>query len=81
MLLLKDYVTEKFWRTLAKPVIPVVMGGANYTKEAPPNSFIHVNDFKSVKSLADYLKSLLKDKVLKQFVYIRYDCAYYVTFT
>ena len=23
----KDYITEKFWRTLTKPVIPVVMGG------------------------------------------------------
>jgi hypothetical protein len=23
----QDYITEKFWRTLTKPVIPVVMGG------------------------------------------------------
>ena len=24
-----DYITEKFWRTLTKPVIPIVMGGKN----------------------------------------------------
>ena len=27
-----DYITEKFWRTLSKPVIPIVMGGGNYSK-------------------------------------------------
>ena len=27
----QDYITEKFWRTLTKPVIPVVMGGKIFT--------------------------------------------------
>ena len=58
-----DYITEKFWRTLTKPTIPIVMGGGHYKKEAPPHSYIDVNDFPSVKSLADYLKQLLQNKV------------------
>ena len=29
-----DYITEKFWRTLTKPIIPIVMGGAFYHQEA-----------------------------------------------
>ena len=57
----KDYVTEKFfrglqvipsmhWTSLEKidfqaPVVPVVLGGANYSAIAPNHSFIHVDDF------------------------------------
>ena len=39
-------------------VIPVVMGGADYTKLAIPGSYINVLDFKSVKQLAEYLHYL-----------------------
>ena len=39
------------------------MGGGHYKKDAPPHSYIDVNDFPSVKSLADYLKQLLQNKV------------------
>ena len=55
-----DYVTEKFFRTLTLGIVPVVMGGANYTKMAPPKSYIHVNDFETPKHLADYLLFLDK---------------------
>lgn len=50
-----EYVTEKFWRTLRLPIVPVVMGGGEYKKIAPPNSFIDVNDFETVEALANYL--------------------------
>ena len=50
-----DYVTEKFWRILGLQVIPVVLGGANYSEIAPKKSFINVNDFQSPAELAKYL--------------------------
>ena len=56
-----DYVTEKFFRGLQvtignldnigpkqncqAPVVPIVLGGANYSALAPNHSFIHVDDF------------------------------------
>lgn len=38
--------------------MPVVYGGANYTKFAPPKSYINALDFGSPKELSDYLKQL-----------------------
>ena len=58
-----DYITEKLWRTVEMPVIPIVMGGGNYTRDAPENSVIDVNDFASVKDLADYLIYLTNNPV------------------
>ncbi len=51
----KEYVTEKFVRTLQYPNIPIVLGGANYSRLSPELSFINVFDFASAKHLADYL--------------------------
>ena len=42
-------------------VVPVVMGGADYTKLAIPGSYINVMDFKTVKQLAEYLQYLDKN--------------------
>lgn len=53
-----DYVTEKFFKILDRNIVPVVYGGAEYTKFAPPHSYINAEDFKTVKDLADYLKFL-----------------------
>ena len=53
-----DYVTEKLFNALRYDVVPIVMGGADYSKFAPPNSYINVIDFQSPKHLADYLKLL-----------------------
>ena len=39
-------------------VVPVVMGGADYTKLAIPGSYINVLDFKTLKQLANYLHYL-----------------------
>ena len=43
-------------------VVPIVLGGANYTKLAIPGSYINVLDFKTVKDLADYLHYLDRNK-------------------
>jgi alpha-1,3-fucosyltransferase len=53
--LCEDYVTEKLFRNMQRLIIPVVYGGANYTKFAPPRSYINANDFADVKQLTDYL--------------------------
>ena len=52
-----------FHRSLLFPVIPIVMGGANYKAIAPPKSYIDVNDFDSPKQLAQFLIKLSKNKV------------------
>jgi len=57
----KDYVTEKFFRGLQAPVVPIVLGGANYSALAPNNSFIHVDDFNSPQHLATYLNQLISE--------------------
>ncbi|XP_050410873.1 alpha-(1,3)-fucosyltransferase C [Patella vulgata] len=59
--LCKDYVTEKFWNALVREQIPIVRGGADYTKIAPPNSFINVLDFPNIKKLAEYIHYLDKN--------------------
>ncbi|BHF80195.1 Alpha-(1,3)-fucosyltransferase 7 [Sparganum proliferum] len=54
----EDYITEKlFINALKYSMLPVVMGAprSSYCALAPPNSFIHVDDFPSPADLADYL--------------------------
>lgn len=59
-----DYITEKFYRALERDVVPVVYGGGDYEAYAPPHSYIHVADFDSPKSLADYLLFLDKNDAM-----------------
>jgi hypothetical protein len=56
-----QYVTEKLFRTLSYDIIPVTLGDANYSRHAPPNSYVNVRDFKSPRELADFLIALSKD--------------------
>ena len=44
-------------------MVPVVYGAPreDYARLAPPNSFIHVDDFASIMQLAQYLQILDKD--------------------
>ena len=62
-----DYITEKLWRILDLPVVPIVMGGGNYRRDAPPHSVIDVNDFPHVKALASYLNFLMENPVRFRF--------------
>ena len=52
-----DYVTEKLFSILQHQIVPVVMGGVNYSSVAPPHSFINALDLVPRK-LADYLQLL-----------------------
>ena len=56
-----DYVTEKLFSILQHDIVPVVLGGADYTRIAPPHSFIDARQFEGPEQLADYLKRLDTD--------------------
>ena len=58
--LCKDYATEKLFRALAADLVPVVMGGANYSNIVPPKSVINVKDFASPELLGKELKRLVE---------------------
>ena len=58
----KDYVTEKVFNSLQLNTIPILLGGANYTKILPPSSFINAGDHESPKELAKFLYNLLRDE-------------------
>lgn len=66
-----DYVTEKFFLPLNSSMIPIVYGGADYEKFGPPGSYINVDDFPSIKDLAEYIQFLDKndEEYLKYFVW------------
>lgn len=59
-----DYITEKFSRPLLYDAFPIVLGGANYSLFAPPNSYINARDFSSPKELTKYLIILNKSDSL-----------------
>jgi len=58
-----DYVTEKYWRTLRRDVIAVVLGSANYSQFVPPGVHLDVRDFTSPRHLADRLRALMTHDV------------------
>ncbi|XP_062290459.1 alpha-(1,3)-fucosyltransferase 7 [Scomber scombrus] len=63
----KDYITEKLWRNAYQGgAVPVVLGPPlnDYKGVSPPNSFIHVDEFASLKDLGKYLQQLMEDKKL-----------------
>lgn len=59
-----EYVTEKFFNILLHDMVPIVLGGANYTQIAPRNSYIDARQFDSPAKLATYLKLLDVDNDL-----------------
>lgn len=61
-----DYITEKFWRTLASGTIPIVSGPKreNFERTAPSHSFIHVDDYASDKELAEDLHLIATNRSL-----------------
>ncbi|XP_026785144.3 alpha-(1,3)-fucosyltransferase 7 [Pangasianodon hypophthalmus] len=61
------YITEKLWRNAYMAgTVPVVLGPprSHYEAVAPPHSFIHVDDFDSIATLARFLKELAGDAKL-----------------
>ena len=60
----KDYVTETFLKYYRYDTIPIVRGGANYKNLLPNKTYIDTADFKSFKSLVNYLKSFGNNETL-----------------
>ncbi|EPY86311.1 galactoside 3(4)-L-fucosyltransferase [Camelus ferus] len=59
-----DYITEKLWKSALQAwAEPAVLGPSrsNYEEFLPPEAFIHVDDFKSPKDLAQHLLALDRD--------------------
>ena len=60
----KDYVTEKFFDPLQRNIIPIVLGGANYSQIAPPHSFIDALGPESTEHMAKLLKKIDENDAL-----------------
>jgi hypothetical protein len=80
--LCQDYITEKVFRPLRHkyPIVPIVMGLADYASILPPHSYIDVRWFPSAQSLARYLVYLDGNvtEYSKYFAWRRhYKCDYY----
>ncbi|XP_076035488.1 alpha-(1,3)-fucosyltransferase C-like [Oratosquilla oratoria] len=57
----KDYATEKVYNVMYYPIVPVVLGGANYSTLLPPGSYINAMHY-SPPQLAQYLLQLASNK-------------------
>ena len=66
----EDYATEIIYNILYYPIVPVVFGGANYSKLLPPNSYIDATNIKP-EDLADLLEDIANDEV-KYMSYLRW---------
>jgi len=78
-----DYITEKFWRSLSKNLIPIVSvpNKEYYEKIAPPNSFIHMSDFNyDFKMLAQHLTVISQNLDLYE-KYLEWKQHYMALFT
>ena len=53
-----DYVTEKVFRWSDYDVVPVVYGFGHENLGIPPDAYINLLNFESLKDLADYLMYL-----------------------
>ena len=56
----KDYITEKFWIAFQWDILPIVKGASfeAYNASGPPNSFLHMDQFKTPAALAKHLQYL-----------------------
>lgn len=60
----RDYVSEKFWNALSRYQIPII-AAPNYNLELlPPNSYLNVFDFPSIKELANRMKEIAKNETI-----------------
>ncbi|CAF0958930.1 unnamed protein product, partial [Brachionus calyciflorus] len=53
-----EYITEKFFNTLQYNVIPVVLGGGDYSKYVPKSAFINIIEYRNLEELAKYMTFL-----------------------
>ncbi|GIY17459.1 alpha-(1,3)-fucosyltransferase C [Caerostris extrusa] len=51
----QDYATEKLFNSLNYDIVPVVLGGANYSSIVPPHSVINAMDFSDPEKLGMHL--------------------------
>ncbi|XP_037521653.1 alpha-(1,3)-fucosyltransferase C [Rhipicephalus sanguineus] len=56
-----EYVTEKLFTALKYDIVPVVFGGANYSRIAPRHFYIDAFAFESFEKLAEYLVALSRN--------------------
>lgn len=57
----RDYTSDALLSAMEKNLVPIVYGGGNYVKVAPPHSYINTESFKNPERLANYLKYLEQD--------------------
>jgi alpha-1,3-fucosyltransferase len=63
----EEYVTEKFFEIANRDIVPIVYGGADYQRIAPPHSFIDALEF-TPEALAQYLTILdANDELYNEF--------------
>ncbi|CAH2053320.1 unnamed protein product [Thlaspi arvense] len=60
----EDYVTEKFFQSLAAGSVPVVVGAPNIQEFAPsPDSFLHIKQMGDVDAVAKKMKYLAENPI------------------
>lgn len=76
--LCKDYLTEKVFSNMNYFIIPVVYNAAENHKFLPPNSYLNVLDYATIKELTDHMQYLadhpeeyIKYFWWKEFYYVR----------
>lgn len=60
----RDYVSEKFWNALDRHQIPIIAAPKFNHEMIPPNSYLNVFDFPSIKSLADRMMEISNNATL-----------------
>ena len=60
----RDYLSEKFWYALDRHQIPVIAATKVTLEMAPPNSYLNVYDFPTIKDLADRMIEISNNATL-----------------
>lgn len=60
----RDYVSEKYWNALSRHQIPVIAAPKYNLEMLPPNSYLNVFDFPSIKALADRMIEIGNNQTL-----------------
>ncbi|XP_026755797.1 alpha-(1,3)-fucosyltransferase C-like [Galleria mellonella] len=73
----KDYVTEKLLTALQHDVVPIVYGGANYSRFLPPGSYLDARQY-SVQRLAATIAQLINSpKLYRSYFRWKYHYTYH----